>query len=273
MSIQPETESPWRKPDFTYGVLGAFQLLDDHFASQPTVFVGANMFLYYVKGNRRKHISPDVFVTRGIAKEPPRDCYLVWEEGKAPDFVLEITSKSTRGEDKKKKFVLCRDVLKVPEYFMFDPRAEYLDPPLQGFRLNGGDYIPIEPVAGRLPSEVLGLHLDATVSTFDFSIRPRVSVCCHRLRARGRRAACRQGTPARQRRTPAPQRRTPARQRRTPAPPSRNASAPTTNARAPSRNASAPLRNASAEAAEAVQRNLAEENERLRREIEAFRQG
>ena len=51
-------------------LLGAFQLLDDHFASQPTVFVGANMFLYYVKGNRRKHISPDVFVTRGIAKEP-----------------------------------------------------------------------------------------------------------------------------------------------------------------------------------------------------------
>ena len=56
--------------------------------------------------------------------------------------------------------MLCRDVLKVPEYFMFDPRAEYLDPPLQGFRLNGGDYIPIEPVAGRLPSEVLGLHLE-----------------------------------------------------------------------------------------------------------------
>ena len=79
------------------------------------------MFLYYVKGNRRKHISPDVMVTLGIAKEPPRDCYLVWEERKAPDFVLEITSKSTRSEDKKKKFVLYRDVLKVQEYILFDP--------------------------------------------------------------------------------------------------------------------------------------------------------
>jgi hypothetical protein len=136
------------------------QVLDDHFAGQPNVFVGGNMFLYYEKGNRRKHISPDVMVTRGIPEEPPHDCYVAWAEEKAPDLVLEITSKSTRGEDKNKKFVLYRDVLRVLEYFLFDPRAEYLDPPLQGFRLIGREYLPIEPVAGRLPSRVLGLHLE-----------------------------------------------------------------------------------------------------------------
>jgi hypothetical protein len=45
-------------------------------------------------------------------------------------------------------------------YFLFDPRAEYLDPPLQGYRLVGGDYVPIGPVAGQLPSAVLGLCLE-----------------------------------------------------------------------------------------------------------------
>ncbi len=48
----------------------------------------------------------------------------------------------------------------MTEYVLFDPRAEYLEPPLQGYRLVGGDYVPIELVMGRLPSEVLGLHLE-----------------------------------------------------------------------------------------------------------------
>ena len=112
------------------------------------------------EGNPRKHVSPDLLVALGIRKEPKRDYYLVWKEGKAPDFILEITSKTTRREDEKKKRVLCRDVLKVPEYFLFDPRAEYLDPPLQGFRLIGGEYVRTEPIAGRSPSEILGLHLE-----------------------------------------------------------------------------------------------------------------
>ena len=43
---------------------------------------------------------------------------------------------------------------------MFDPTEDYLDPPLQGFRLVGGEYLRIEPIAGRLPSEILGLHLE-----------------------------------------------------------------------------------------------------------------
>ena len=49
--------------------------------------------------------------------------------------MIEITSKSTKGEDKKTKFELYRDILKVSEYFMFDPTQDYLNPPLQGFRL------------------------------------------------------------------------------------------------------------------------------------------
>jgi Uma2 family endonuclease len=134
--------------------------LQDHFAAVPDVYVWGNLLLFYEEGNRRKHVSPDVFVVRGVPKEPPRDNYLVWEEGKAPDVVFEITSKSTDREDRKKKRELYRDVLKVPEYFLFDPFEEYLKPSMQGYRLAAGEYAPIEPVGDRLPSDVLGLHLE-----------------------------------------------------------------------------------------------------------------
>lgn len=134
--------------------------LQRHFAADPDVYVTGNLLLFYERGNRRKHVSPDVFVAHGVPKGPPRDYYLLWEEGKGPDVVIEVTSRTTRREDQTKKLTLYRDVLKVPEYFQFDPTEDYLKPPMQGHRLLEGQYIPIEPVAGRLPSAVLGLHLE-----------------------------------------------------------------------------------------------------------------
>ncbi len=134
--------------------------LEDHFAGDPDIYVSGNLLVLYERGDRRKHVSPDVFVVRGVPKKPLRDHYLIWREGKAPEFVIEVTSKSTRGEDQRKKPILYRDVLKVAEYFLFDPTEDYLRPPFQGFRLVEGEYVPIEPVLGRLPSTVLGLHLE-----------------------------------------------------------------------------------------------------------------
>ncbi len=68
----------------------------------------------------------------GVPKQPPRLHYLLWNEGKAPDVVIEVTSKTTKENDRKKKLVLYRDVLRVPEYFQFDPTEDYLRPSLQG---------------------------------------------------------------------------------------------------------------------------------------------
>ncbi len=140
-------------------MMDLIQTLKDHFAREAMTYVSGNLLLFYEEGNRRKHISPDVFVVRGV-KNHDRDNYLVWKEGKGPDVVIEITSKTTMREDTQKQSWLYRDVLQVPEYFQFDPTEDYLKPPLQGFRLVGGDYVPIEPVAGRLPSQILGLHLE-----------------------------------------------------------------------------------------------------------------
>ena len=127
------------------------------------VYVGSNNFLYYEQGNPRAAVSPDVYVVVG-APAHLRDTYLLWNEPKGPDFVLEVTSASTRRVDERRK----RDVygaLGVSEYFLYDPRAEYLTPPLQGWRLHDGGYRPLPSVtvlAGRevaVASEVLGLEL------------------------------------------------------------------------------------------------------------------
>jgi Uma2 family endonuclease len=131
------------------------------FAADPQVLVAANMFVHYERGNRKRHVSPDVFVVRGVPKEPKRRNYRVWEEGWAPDLVVEVTSKSTRDKDQTTKRAIYQDVLQVSEYFLFDPFEEYLHPRLQGYRLASGQYRAIRPVKGRLSSKVLGLHLEA----------------------------------------------------------------------------------------------------------------
>src|SRR5471030_1943103 len=86
------------------------QMLDFRFADDPMVYVSGNLLMYYVRGNKHKHVSPDVFVVKGVQKKK-RMYYLTWEEGKTPNAVIEITSKSTRREDTDTKFVLYRDVL------------------------------------------------------------------------------------------------------------------------------------------------------------------
>ncbi len=133
-------------------------VLQDRYAKDPNVYVSGNMMMYYVPDDKRRHVSSDVFVAFGIPKLPERRVYLVWQE-KEPDVVFEITSKSTKKKDVKDKFELYQK-LRVREYFLFDPLEEYLKPSLQGFRLNEGRYRRIAPLEGRLPSEVLGLHLE-----------------------------------------------------------------------------------------------------------------
>jgi len=135
------------------------ETLMDHYAANPNVYVSGNLLLFYEEGNKRRHVSPDVMVVFGVPKEP-RLNYRVWVEGKAPSVVIELTSSSTRKEDRTKKWVLYRDVLKVPEYFLFDPFGDYLKPRFQGFRLVKGEYKAFRSTNGRMKSQKLGLILE-----------------------------------------------------------------------------------------------------------------
>jgi Uma2 family endonuclease len=134
------------------------EVLRAFFAGQ-RVYVSGNLLIFYEQGNRRRHVSPDVFVVRGVDNHP-RPNYLLWEERRGPQIVIELTSSTTHREDTDRKRALDRDTLRVREYFLFDPDGDYLDPPLQGYRLRKGAYQRIRAVGGRLPSQVLGLHLE-----------------------------------------------------------------------------------------------------------------
>ena len=110
------------------------------------------------EGNPAACVAPDVFAVQGVAKGERRT-YRLWEEGQAPVVVFEITSRGSRLEDLGTKRAIYA-MLGVREYFLYDPLGEYLRPPLQGYRLQEGEYQRILPGAeGRLVSHALGLEL------------------------------------------------------------------------------------------------------------------
>ena len=132
--------------------------LERHFLDEPLAWAGGNFLLYYEKGNPRASVSPDVVLVRGIEKWD-RPLYKLWEEGRPPDFVIEVTSSSTRREDLAKKKDLYQR-LGVSEYFLFDPTADYLNPRLQGYRLEQGRYRPlVHDPDGSLLSRTTDLRL------------------------------------------------------------------------------------------------------------------
>lgn len=134
--------------------------LSAYYAEDPDVLVGGNNFVHSEKGNRKNHVAPDCYVVKGVSKRL-RDNFKVWEEGAAPCVVFEFTSEETKNADIGRKFTLYEQTLKTAEYFLFDPKHEYLTPPLQGYRLHEGRYERIAPdERSRLWSEELGLWLE-----------------------------------------------------------------------------------------------------------------
>lgn len=130
-----------------------------HFASNKEIYVAADMFLYYEEGNPRLCKTPDVMVIKAVDGSYERRSFKTWEEGAVPSVIFEITSKSTWVEDLvTKSSTYAR--LGVQEYFIFDPLEEYLDETLQGFYLEGYEYLPLAPGSdGMLFSAQLGLKM------------------------------------------------------------------------------------------------------------------
>jgi Uma2 family endonuclease len=137
----------------------AIEALEAYFADRSDVYVSGNNFVFYEEGNPRACLSPDTYVVFGVSPEL-RDCYMSWKEGgRLPDVVFEFTSKKTKKEDTETKRPRYERVLRVKEYFLFDPTGDYLRPRFQGYRLEGDRYVRLEVVDGRLHSEQLGLDL------------------------------------------------------------------------------------------------------------------
>lgn len=122
------------------------------------VYIGANMLMYYVRGNPHKSVAPDTFVVKNC--DPgPRRTYKTWVEERNPHVVFEVTSSSTQREDEVTKPAKYAQI-GVKELFLFDPTSDYLDPSLQGYRFSRGRKTRIRPEAdGSLECRELGLRL------------------------------------------------------------------------------------------------------------------
>jgi len=157
-------EGNWIAQSVAHGVTvrQAAAALDLHFRERSEVLVAMELMVYYQLDNNEAKLQPDVQVVFGVGRAN-RSSYRVWEEGKPPDFVLEVASPSTASTDARHK---AREYSRigVREYWRIDPQGALMSSPLEGYVLSGGRYSPAERFAGagervHLRSEVLGLEL------------------------------------------------------------------------------------------------------------------
>ena len=157
-------EGHWVAPSVSHGVAvrQAATALDYHFQEREDVLVAMELVVYFQRGQAEAKLQPDVQVVFGVGRAN-RSSFKVWEEGKAPDFVLEVASPSTADKDARLK---AREYARigVREYWRLDPDGTLMSSPLEGYVLSGDRYGRVEPVASAgerlyLQSQVLGIEL------------------------------------------------------------------------------------------------------------------
>ena len=137
-----------------------------HFGGTETVIVLSEIPVRQSLGQRAGHRIPDLLIAFGVdfnlAVE--QKGYSIRDQGKPPDFVLEIASESTGQEDytgKRNDYA----AFGIPEYWRFDPSGGFHHgASLPGDRLTKGTYQPfdileIAPNHLHGHSDVLNLNL------------------------------------------------------------------------------------------------------------------
>lgn len=130
------------------------------FEGRSDMYFASDMGLFFEKGNRRAVVVPDLVVVFGAPRRS-RNSFKLWEEPRAPDFVMEVISQDSLRNDMEYKPPLYA-ALGVTEYWTFDSLGR-LPTPIIARRLDdAGNYEPI-PMApdGSYASEVLGFDLRA----------------------------------------------------------------------------------------------------------------
>ncbi len=145
-----------------FAMIDTISTLRQWFAGRPEVYAGGDMLIYYRMNDNETRVAPDVFVVLGAGNHSRRS-WIVWREGLAPDFVMEMASGSTWRRDMREKREIYAE-MGVAEYWRFDPSGRRFIPPLVGERLVDGEYAGMPVETGddgilRGHSSVLGLDL------------------------------------------------------------------------------------------------------------------
>ena len=139
--------------------------LAEHFGNPETTIITSEVAAALMVSADRVGVRyPDLLIAFNAnpAANRARLGYLIPEQGKPPDFVLEVASKTTGERDETTK---REDYARmgVPEYWRFDETGgDYHSVPLAGDRLLNGIYvpIPIHRAAGYLWGRSAALNLD-----------------------------------------------------------------------------------------------------------------
>ena len=173
----PESQTPFEMPDperepedmtsFDHlAANGSAHHLAQHLGNPETTLVAGEHYLSPVLTRDLTGLRyPDLLIAFNVdpAAYHRSNAYIIAEQGKPPDFVMEIASRSTGRTDTLQK----RDdyaALGIPEYWRFDETGRFHGVRLAGDRLADGQYRPIaieELPDGALQghSEILNLHI------------------------------------------------------------------------------------------------------------------
>lgn len=144
-----------------YALLVTLEVLKQYLEGCQATVLG-NQFMYYAQGFPKLRVAPDVMVIFDVSPGG-RDNYKIWTEGQVPSVIFEMTSEGTRHHDQAFKKTLYEQ-LEVQEYWLFDPKGEWLENQLQGYRLRGDTYEPITD--GRSAPLQLRLEADGQLIAF-----------------------------------------------------------------------------------------------------------
>ena len=163
---------PLAETDFQfYPLTHTVHALAQRYRDRNDVYVAGNMLMYYRMNDNGVKVAPDVFVVFGVPNHW-RDSYIIWREnGKAPDFVLEVASPSTYVRDMTEKSDIYAS-FGVTEYWRFDPTGALFDPPLEGDRLVAGEYQSI-PTATDASGILRGY---SAVLELEICVRPELEL-------------------------------------------------------------------------------------------------
>ena len=127
---------------------GSSHYLAQHLGNLETTLVAGGRCITATPPSERPDMTgsvyPDMLVAFDVdpATYRARNGYVISEQGKPPDFVLEVASHSTRRRDTVDKRVIYAE-LGILEYWRFDETGEHYGTRLAGDRLVGGRYEPI----------------------------------------------------------------------------------------------------------------------------------
>ncbi len=113
-----------------------------HYPYHPTILVGGEIPIYYETDGRTTYLIPDCLVAFDVDSYAirARVGYDPIQNGKPPDWVMEVGSHSTHRNDSGHKRDVYR-ILGIPEYWRFDPSGgDYYGEPIIGEHLVDGQY-------------------------------------------------------------------------------------------------------------------------------------